>query len=85
MPTSTPPFSIAFLSADTAAECLAYQQHLTKDESVSLYRKLWSIVTECKDLPVYPEIDGNPSRIEEHWGRFSDREQAALIAAGEEG
>ena len=70
MPTPTPPFSIAFLSADTAAECLAYDQHLTQDEEVALYRKLWSIVTEC---------------IEEHWGRFSDREQAALIAAGEEG
>jgi len=77
---------LMFMSADAVAECLPYQSYLEEAEGVALYQKLWTIVAEHEGEPVYPEIDGNPSRMEagDHWSRLTEAEQGALVSALEE-
>ena len=80
------PVGLMFMSADTVAECLPYQNYLEEAEWTALYQKLWAIVAEHEGEPVYPEIDGNPSRMEagDHWSRLTEAEQVALVSALEE-
>ena len=92
------PDPLEFMTADTVAECLNYQKHLTEEESVTLYRKLYSFLSEASnptpqggdgsngtvELPEDRLDPSNDDKAEHWWDRLNEREQRAITLAAEE-
>ena len=92
------PSPLEFMTADTVAECLDYHKHLTKEEGVALYRKLYTFLSEASN-PTPQGGDGSNGTVEtpedrydpgwndkaeNWWHKLNETEQRALTLAAEE-
>ena len=92
------PDGLEYYTADEVAECLNYEEHLTKEEGKDLYRKLWGFLHEAQN-PTPLGGDGSNGTVEtpggrldldnddkagHWWFRLEEKEQRALTLAVEE-